>query len=100
MSGDQPAPGVTVRPVVLLDDRFSCTGDMVTVSFNPISATITLHLATEGAGTATGLLDETTAVLLATALLKGSLKVEPDDYRVRAAYALLADCHSDAREGF
>jgi hypothetical protein len=31
-------------------------------------------------------------------LLKGAVKVDPDDFRVRAAYALLADVAYDGQE--
>lgn len=97
---DRPIEGVTVRPQVLLDDRFSSDGDMVSVLFNPVSETILLHIATEGCGTVTGRLDETSALLIATALLRGVCRVEPDDFRVRAAYALLAEHPTEDPEEF
>lgn len=92
---DRPVPGFRVHPVILMDDRFSERGDLVTVAFNPVSETILLHIAADGAGTATGILDETIAISIATALLAGAVRVDPENYRARAAHVLLADRYSE-----
>lgn len=75
---------------MLMEDRFSTNGDLMNVGLADDAALV--HLATEGCGTATALLDHTSVLSVARAMLKANLALdptEPEGWRVRAALELL-----------
>lgn len=77
--------------LVLMDDRFTCHGDMVTAVLS--EGQVLLHVATNGAGTADLLLDAEMACRIARALLDGAQRLDPLEWRLKAAHRVIADAY-------
>ena len=84
-------------PLVLMDDRFTAHGDMVTAVLT--GGEVLLHVATEGAGTADLLLDAEMACRIARALLDGARRVDPGEWRLTAAHRMLDDAYEADWQG-
>lgn len=79
--------------LVLMDDRFTCHGDMVTVGM--ADGELLLHTATNGAGTSDLLLDPEMACRIARALLDGAMRLDTKEWRLQAALLCLTDAYSE-----
>jgi hypothetical protein len=78
--------------LVLMDDRFTCHGDMVTIGL--ADGELLLHTATE-TGTSDLLLDAEMACRIARALLDGAARLDMDEWRLKAALLCLSDAYSE-----
>lgn len=76
--------------LVLLEDRYTAHGDMVTAAL--AYGEVMLHIATE-TGTADVFLDAEMATRIARALLDGARRLEPEEWRTTAAYRMIHDAY-------
>lgn len=75
--------------LILMDDRFTPDGTMVTALLT--EGDIVLHVA--GAGTTTLILDAEMATRIARALLDGAQRLDPSEWRLKAAHRQIADAY-------